>query len=29
VIMVTHNQDDATQLGFPVFDLVGGQLLAR
>ena len=29
VIMVTHNQDDAAQLGFPVFDLVGGQLLAR
>ena len=29
VIMVTHNQDDATQLGFPVFDLVDGQLLAR
>ena len=29
VIMVTHDQDDATQLGFPVFDLVGGQLLAR
>ena len=29
VIMVTHNQDDATQLDFPIFDLVGGQLLAR
>ena len=29
VIMVTHNQDDAAQLGFPIFDLVGGQLLAR
>ncbi|MDE0585477.1 MAG: ATP-binding cassette domain-containing protein [Planctomycetota bacterium] len=29
VIMVTHNQDDATQLGFPVFNLVDGQLLAR
>ena len=29
VIMVTHNQDDAMQLGFPVFNLVDGQLLAQ
>jgi len=29
VIMVTHNEDDAQQLDFPIYDMVGGHLIAR
>jgi ABC-type lipoprotein export system ATPase subunit len=29
VIMVTHNKDDAQQLDFPIYDMVGGHLIAR
>jgi ABC-type molybdenum transport system ATPase subunit/photorepair protein PhrA len=29
VIMVTHNENDAEQLDFPIFDLIDGQLQQR